>query len=54
MNISDNIMLKPHKIAPKDDKATIHIDSGDHILLKVYENSLKAPLQLLYTSTLAR
>ena len=53
MNNSDNIMLRPHKIVLEDDKATIHIDSGDHILLKVFKNSLKAPLQPLYTSKLA-
>ena len=53
MNNSDNIMLRLHKIALEDDKATIHIDSGDHILLKVYKNSLKAPWQPLYTLKLA-
>lgn len=41
MNNSDNIMLRPHKLALEDNKATIHIDSGDHIILKVYRIHLK-------------
>jgi len=35
MNYGDNIMLRLHKIVLEDDKATIHIGKGDHILLKV-------------------
>ncbi len=34
-------MLRPHKLALEDNKATIHIDSGDHIILKVYRIHLK-------------
>ena len=48
MNYSDNIMLRPHKLALEDDKAIIHIDSGDHILLKVCKNSLKAPMRAVF------
>jgi len=48
MNNSDNMMLRPHKIVLEDDKATIHIDAGNHILLKVHKDSLKAPMRAVF------
>ncbi len=48
MNNSENMMLRPHKLALEDDKAILHIDSSGHILLKVYKNSLKAPMRAVF------
>ena len=37
--------IKTHRIPFKDCKANIHVDSGDHTILKVYKNELNVPMR---------
>ncbi len=45
MNNGENSKIKPHKIPEKTAKASIHVDLGDHSILKVYQKVLKAPMR---------
>ena len=40
-----NTGLKPHKLNRKSSLGTIHVDFGDHSILKVYRKALKAPMR---------
>ena len=45
MNNGNNSKIEMHRLKPEDIKATIHIDSGDYYILKVYKGVLKAPMR---------
>ena len=52
MENAGNYQLKPHKIPLSDVKANIHVDSGDHSILKVYKRLLNAPMRAVIHSLL--
>ena len=45
MENSDIYHVKTHRIPIPDTKASIHVDPGDHTILKVYKAFLKVPMR---------